>query len=103
MPTTCTRVRPCARVGLRVGARSAGRRIVETPTEDWTGSWAAAGRVPAFADLLEERSRRVPVHEKDNDLLTDDHRNLMVGNGFAAADTIWRCGPSAVLVARVAE
>ena len=89
-------------VARLVGARSAHRRDTPPAAEDWEHWWAAANRVPEFADLLRDRMRLVPPHPGDNDLMVDDHRRLMCDNGFAVADTVWQCGFSTVLVGRKA-
>ncbi|WP_084351237.1 class I SAM-dependent methyltransferase [Millisia brevis] len=89
-------------VARLVGARSAHRRDTPPAAEDWEHWWAAANRVPEFAELLRDRKRLVPPHPGDNDLMVDDHRRLMCDNGFAVADTVWQCGFSTVLVGRKA-
>ncbi|MFE6054237.1 class I SAM-dependent methyltransferase [Kitasatospora sp. NPDC056446] len=90
---------PLAELALAIGRRRSQRRGVGT-AEDWSQWWAAAGRIPEFADLLAARARQVPPSDGDgNGLSAAQHAELLLEAGFRQAGSVWQYGTSSVLVA----
>lgn len=80
-------------------ASSAGiRRFPEPIGEHWAEWWTAAAADPALAHLYAQRSRR-DLPSGDWSLSESRHIRLLRQAGFIEVGTVWRRGPSAVLVA----
>lgn len=91
--------RPLAELALAIGRRRAQRRGADA-AEDWSQWWAAAGRVPEFADLLTARERQLPPTDgAGNGLSAARHGELLREAGFRQAGPVWQYGTSSVLVA----
>lgn len=88
-----------AELALAVERRRCQRRG-EGGAEDWSQWWAAAARIPEFADLLAARARQLPPSEGEgNGLSAARHADLLLQAGFGQAGPVWQYGTSAVLVA----
>ncbi|KJS56490.1 methyltransferase [Streptomyces rubellomurinus subsp. indigoferus] len=90
---------PLAELARAVERRRSQRRGAGT-AEDWSQWWAAAARIPEFAELLAARARQVPPCDGDgNGLSAARHAELLLRAGFRQAGPVWQYGTSAVLVA----
>lgn len=67
--------------------------------DDWVSWWAGVADDPQLGPVLAATGRRGPAVDGDHTTSVEDHVDLLLTAGFRAASTVWRAGPSAVLVA----
>ncbi|HEX5119274.1 MAG TPA: class I SAM-dependent methyltransferase [Pseudonocardiaceae bacterium] len=73
-------------------------RVGVADHEDWTTWWDAAGRDPALAELLGQRSVRPIAHHPDTRLPIGRQIELLRAAGFRGAGPVWQSGDDFVLV-----
>lgn len=84
--------------GLAAAVGSSAAAAPPTPADDWSSWWAGVADDPALGPWL-ETGRSGPAVDGDHPVPAAQHVELLVAAGFRAAGTVWRSGPSAVVVA----
>lgn len=67
--------------------------------EDWAGWWQGVREDPHLGAVLRELAQPGPVLSSDHLVSAERHVELLRAAGFAEVGTLWRHGPSAVMVA----
>lgn len=90
---------PVAALADAVDVGTEGRDVEATSSDDWTSWWAGVAADPDLGPALAAMGRAGPALDGDHRTDERQHVELLRSAGFASAGTVWRSGPSAVLVA----